>query len=168
MDSLSPDVKVLEHAVQMLIDAQNTSGAISPLADAPVMKAINAINGVIVRMRPIEQGPEHPATDQDVSAAHKLSARVEEVERPQPKNEPPLMITDEDREEASVIGYLGPQTLLLELLAAHRRMKREAYALLAQKDIEIADLKAENRAWDILCAEHLETIAGLRKLVKRG
>jgi hypothetical protein len=118
----------------------------------------------------VKQGPQYPANDQDVAAAHELRERVEEVERPQvltPTNEPPLMVTDEDRAEAYAIGHLGPQATLLEWLAAHRRMKREAYALLAQKDAQLAEdeirFKRADGLYQKLLEEHAKTLEDFGK-----
>lgn len=97
-------------------------------------------------------------------AKHKIEAPGEEegAQVQIPTNVPPLIVTEEDRLEALAIGSLGSEMMLLDWLAAHRRQKREAYALLAQKNAWLDEMRAK-RLQDAITISELEHLRNVEK-----
>jgi hypothetical protein len=69
---------------------------------------------------------------------------------------PPLIVTDEDKAEAHSLGYLASEMTMLEWLAAHRRQKREAYSIIAEREKALHRIDGLYQKLLLDCAREIE------------
>lgn len=60
------------------------------------------------------------------------------------------------------------QTLQQEVEYLQAQRRNRDHNLIQSLEKEVSELRLENTAWDVLCAEHLDKIKALRKEVRRG